>query len=248
MNCLRGIVFVLLIITAQADAAELVVLSSVGGKAAMDQIAREFERDGHRVTLRYDTSAALKRDIQNGAAFDLALLTPQVAAALESEQRLNSERWPFAYARIGLAGRRGAPKPDISTTESFARALLGAENISLAQEGASGQHFRKVLNELGMADKLKDKLLPMTGSKEIEAVAEGRATYGVQLISEILAVHGAELIGAFPKELQSVTELDLVMSSQTKLRDEASKFIAFARSEGARKLVAQSGLEPPQHD
>ncbi len=65
----------------------------------------------------------------------------------------------------------------------FIQTLLKADKISCAKEGASGQYFLRVVKQLDLDEALKDRLLPMTGSKEIEAGAGGLATLGVQLIS-----------------------------------------------------------------
>lgn len=229
-----------------ARSGELVVLSSVGAKSALELLKPEFEQQGHRLSIHYDTAAALKRGIDLGLGFDVALLTSAISKSLTKESRLiDSEHRIFAYAKIGLAAKAGSPKPDISSTEAFTRALLAANTISHARDGASGQYFRKLIKQLGIEDQLSGKLLPMTGSKEIEAVADGHATYGVQLISEIISVKGVEFVAPFPPALQNVTELDLDISASATDPELARQFVTFLGSEKARATIFRAGLDPP---
>jgi len=54
----------------------------------------------------------------------------------------------IARSGIGVALRKGAPKPDISSPETLKRTLLAAKSITYsnpAAGGASGNHFAKVL-------------------------------------------------------------------------------------------------------
>jgi molybdate transport system substrate-binding protein len=98
---------------------------------------------------------------------------------------------------------------------------------------------------LNLDEALKDKLLPMTGSKEIEAVADGLATLGVQLISEILPIKGVDLVGPFPDDLQNRTELKIAVSAETKSADIARQFIAYVTSNAAADVIRAKGMIPP---
>jgi molybdate transport system substrate-binding protein len=151
----------------------------------------------------------------------------------------------FASALIAVAVKQGAPKPDISTREMFVQTLLSADKISYAKEGASGQHFLRVVKQLTLDEALKDRLLPMTGAKEIEAVADGLATLGVQLISEILPIKGVDLVGPLPGDLQNRTELKIAVSAESKSADLARQFVAYTTSNVAADVIRAKGMIPP---
>jgi len=66
----------------------------------------------------------------------------------------------LARAGIVVAVRKGAPKPDISSPGALKRTLLAAKSISYvdpASGGASGIHFAKVLDRLGIANEMQSK-------------------------------------------------------------------------------------------
>jgi molybdate transport system substrate-binding protein len=104
--------------------------------------------------------------------------------------------------------RAGAAKPDISSVEAFRRTLLAAKSIVYTDPailGPSTMNFQKVLDRLGIAKEMKAKSLlnaRAATTPNAEIVARGEAELGIQLISEIVSVPGAELLGALPAELQ----------------------------------------------
>jgi len=236
-----------LLIPSSALGAELVVLSSVAARSVMDELGPRFERDsGTILHFRYDTAVALQHVIEDGTPFDVAVLTPPVMSALIAENRMaGAGQATFANSLIAVAVKHGAAKPDISTREMFVQTLLNADKISYAKDGASGQHFRRVVKQLNLEEALKDKLLPMTGSKEIEAVADVLATLGVQLISEILPIKGADLVGPFPGDLQNRTELKIAVGAVSKSVDLARQFIAYVTSSIAADVIRAKGMIPP---
>ena len=247
IRAISAIAAVFSLIPSSAFGAELVVLSSVAARSVMGELGPQFERaSGIVLRFRYDTAAALHHAIEDGTRFDVAVLTPPVMSALTAENKMaGAGQATFASSLIALAVKHGATKPDISTSEMFVQTLLKADKISYAKEGASGQHFQRVVKQLNLDEALKDKLLPMTGSKEIEAVADGLATLGVQLISEILPIKGADLVGPFPGDLQNSTELKIAVSAESESADLARQFIAYATSSSAADIIRAKGMIPP---
>ena len=66
----------------------------------------------------------------------------------------------LAKSVFAIAVKRGAPKPDISSADALKTALLAARAVGYtdpAAGGASGVHFAKVLERLGIAADIKAK-------------------------------------------------------------------------------------------
>ena len=103
-----------------------------------------------------------------------------------------------------MAVRKGAPKPDISSPEALKRTLLAAKSISYvdpASGGASGIHFAKVLERLGIANEMKSKTVfpnPKTPAEVGDLVANGEAEIGVHLIQGLMSVPGIDIVGPLP--------------------------------------------------
>ena len=74
-----------------AGAAEIKVLCSNGIKAVMEELIPQFEQaTKHRVRVTYGLSAALKRQIEAGEVFDLAVLTPALVDDLIKQGKVAS--------------------------------------------------------------------------------------------------------------------------------------------------------------
>src|SRR5690348_83056 len=106
-----------------AAAAEISVVSGNGARAAVIELARQFERaSGHKVTLHFAVNPEVKRDVDAGRPFDVAILNPPFLDALIREGKVVKQtRTVLGRAGIGVGIREGAPKPDISTVEGFKR-------------------------------------------------------------------------------------------------------------------------------
>ena len=121
-----ALVLSVLTVARAAHAAEVNVLCSVGLKAVMDALAPEFEKASkNKVVVKYDLAANLKKQIEGGAPFDLAVLTPAMIYDLIKTGRLAADsRTVIARSGLALAIRKGAKKPDVGTSDAFKRTLL----------------------------------------------------------------------------------------------------------------------------
>ena len=230
-----------------ADAAEIRVLSSSSLREVLQDLAPKFERStGHTLAITFDSSGGIKRAIDAGAAFDLAVAGPaQIEDLVRTGKVAKDTKVVIARTGIGVAIRAGAPKPDISSTEAFKRTLLNAKSIMFNKEGASGIYVASLLERLGLADQLRDKIkLKLVSGPIAEDVVRGEAEIGLQLISEILPVHGAELLGPLPPELQNYIALTAGISSTAKEASAAGEFIAFLAQPASVDIMSARGLEP----
>lgn len=227
-------------------AAEIKVLSTHAALDVLNELAPKFERaSGNRLSFGYDPAKAVKRQIENGAAFDIAIVTRPVFDALaEQGYLLPDTRADIGRSGLGVAVREGAPKPDIGTTDAFKRALLAAKSVVRSTEGTSGMYFEALLDRLGIAEAMRNKIVLGPSGRVAELVARGEADMAVQQIAELLPVTGAQYVGPFPPELQLFSEFSAGVAAASKHRDVAKAFIDTLTTPAAVALFKAAGLEP----
>src|SRR5713226_4821499 len=230
-----------------AGGAEIKVISSNALKTTLEQLAPAFEKaTGHRIVFTWGAAVPLKAEIEKGATFDLAVLTTTAVDDLIKQGKLlGATRATLANSGAGVAVRKGAPKPDISTVEAFKRALLNAKSVAYVEQGGTGIYLKALLPRLGIADALKDriKLLP-PGNPAAHAVANGEAEIGMTQISEILPYAGAELVGPFPKEIQLTTSFGAAVGTNARQPEAANALIKFLAAPSAAPVFKAKGLDP----
>jgi molybdate transport system substrate-binding protein len=241
-----GLVVLAIGIACDAGAAELKLLISNGMKEAVHDLAPQFERaTGHKLSIRYGTSAFLQRDMEAGENFDVTVVpAPSIDAVAKVGKLDMSTRSDIAHSRIGIAVRKGAPKPDISTVEAFKRTMLSAKAIAYATVGTSGVHFIAVCERLGIANEVKAKGKTLPGGVLAEFVVKGEADFAIQQISELLPVEWVELVGPFPAELQLVTTYTAATGATSRESEPGKAFIRFLKTPAAGTVLKTKGLDP----
>jgi molybdate transport system substrate-binding protein len=234
-----------------ANAAELKVLITTAMKAAIDDLGPAFESAaGHKLQITYGPSGALAKRVAGGEAADLAILAGGIDDLINAGKVRADGRRDVARVRIGVAVRKGAPKPDIGTVEAFRRALLAAKSVAYvdpAAGGASGIYLVKMLERLGVLVQVNATAKLARGGTEdmVSAiVARGDAEIGLQQISEIMSVPGAELVGPLPDELQTVTIYTAGIPVSAAQVEAAQAMTQFLTTPAAAAVYRTKGLDP----
>ena len=229
-----------------AQAAEIRVLSGNGAKAAVSELARQFERaSGHKVSIQFEVNPAVKRRIEAGEAFDAAVLNPPVLDDLIRQGRIAADtRAVIGRSGIGVAVRAGAPRPDISTVAAFTRTLLAASSVAYPGEGASGKYFAGLVDRLGIGPQMKPKMRPMPAEYNVEGVARGEVEMVVVVASRISGVPGVELVGPIPQELQTWIGFTAGVGSGAREPGAAREMLRFFTAPAAASVLRAMGVEP----
>jgi molybdate transport system substrate-binding protein len=222
----------------------LKILSGGAMRPLLVEAVPLFERaGGTKVDVRFALTSVLAKEIEEGAAFDLALLPrPELDALAALCAVAPGTQTDIARSTVGLAVRQGAPKPDISTVEALRRTLLAARSIGYS-DGPSGAYVTGLLQRLGIADDARAKT-KLTSGPVAELVASGEAEVGMQQIVAILPVKGADLVGPLPAELQNVIVYAAGIAAAAQNADGAAAFIGFMAAPEAVRIIRAKGLEP----
>jgi molybdate transport system substrate-binding protein len=222
-------------------------LFSNGVKAVLLDLLPEFERtSGILAAVTWGSTAALMGEIGKGASGDLAILSDEAIDDLIRQGRIVSgSRVDIARSAIGIAVRKGAPKPDVGSADALKNALISARTISYSRTGISGVYFPTVLERLGIAAQMAAKtLIPPPGILVGDLVAKGDAEIGVQQISELLPVPGIEIVGPLPPELQKLTVFSAGFFTGASQPEVAKALVALLTSAAARPVYQRKGMEP----
>lgn len=242
-----GAAFGLLVMAAcPAQSAELKIFGSRVTKMVVDSIGPQFEQaTGHKLVVLTDVAASLKRRIEQGEPFDLAVLVNfQTDALIKTGKLLADTRTDLMKAGIGVAVRRGAAVPDITTVDAFKQTLLSAKSITYLKEGASTIYLDGLFKRLGIADQLRDKTVKPDTESVSEKVAAGEVELGMIVIPNILSVPGAQLAGPLPEQVQSYIVFTAAIAANSTNQEAARDLVAFLRSPAAIATIKANGMVP----
>src|SRR6266446_3359703 len=236
-----------LMTTASIRAAEIKVLASNGVKEALNELTPAFERaTGNKLVITFGLAAALKRQIEAGEAFDLAILPAAGLNDLAKQGKVDARaRASIARSGVGIGIKKGARRPDIRTPQALRRTLLAADSITWAKEGQSGIYFASLLGRIGIAEQMKPKIVPAASGAEVgNLVASGKVQLGVILVNELMAAPGVEVLGPLPPELQNWTVFHAGVGVGSKDSSAAKALIKFLTTPSAGAVFKAKGQEP----
>jgi molybdate transport system substrate-binding protein len=236
-----------------ANGAEIKVLSAGSLKLAMDQLLPDFQKSsGDTVTIDYGTAGAIAGRIQKGELADVTIVSRSQLEMLESQGKVvQGSRVNIAGVGVGVAIRKGAPKPDISSVEAFKRALILARSVGYvnpALGSSSGIYVAGMLERLGIAQDLKSKIKLVTVAGDIDGVFQGVANGDIEMqigqISEIAIAPGVDLAGPLPNEIQNFTLLAAGVVAASKAPEPAKALIKFIASPTSASVLKANGFQP----
>lgn len=250
-GCITAIAACLLAPLTYATAEEVKVLSTVGVKHVLEELAPKFENaTGHKLNIVWGTGAGLSKRMMEGEQTDLAILTRQgLDTVLKGGRVAAGTERNIASSRMGIAVKKGAPKPDISTPEAFKASMLAVKSVSMpdpARGGAATTYMLKVATEMGFVDQLKAKTKHPPSGMSADLLVNGEAEIGIQQIPE-MTVPGVEIVGPFPGNLDVVTIFSGAVGTGAKTPDAAKALLDFLQTPEATALFKANGYElaPP---
>ena len=234
---------------ASASAAELKVLTAGAFRQVVVALVPAYEKQsGNKVVVENDTAGGLKKKIEGGEAFDVAVITPAVLKELTASGKIAAgSSINVASVGVGVVVKEGAAKPDISTVDAFKRALLAAKSVAYidpASGGSSGIYIDKLLERLGIADQIRPKAKLKKGGHVADLIVSGEAELGMHQISEIVPVKGAALVGPLPTEIQNTTTYAAGLSASTQNKAAAQALMQVFSGAEAAAVLKSKGMEP----
>jgi len=212
--------------------------------------AREFfGRDtGIDIDGTFGAVGAMRDQLLAGAPADLLILTAALIAGLERDGHVV----PGSARNIGdvetaIAVRFGDAAPSVDSADSLRAALLAADAIHLPDptQSTAGIHFAKVMRDLGIAERVADRLRPApNGALAMYALARSKSArpIGCTQVTEILATPGLKLVAPLPPSYALSTTYTAAVTRRAQLPDAAKRLVAMLTAESERETRGALGF------
>jgi len=232
------------------SAAEISVMSGGAPQEVLAALTPQFEKQtGHKVKYSFAVITALRQRLDAGEKADMVLLPTSVIDAYVDTGKMRADgRSTLGSIGITVIVKQGASLPNISTPERFRQALLAARSIVHAPPAAtpSGAHMAKVIEQLGIADAVKNKVVYRAAlNGGVDLVADGVADIGMYPASEVANARGVTLVGALPGALQLNVVYGAAVTTDNASPDAASSFVKFLADPANRQRWKKAGFDPP---
>ncbi|MBV9066076.1 MAG: substrate-binding domain-containing protein [Methylobacteriaceae bacterium] len=223
-------------------------MSGGAPKEVLAALIPQFEKQtGHRVKVTYAVIAALQQKLASGERPDMVLLPTSAIADLAKAGTLTSEgSAPFGRIEIVAIVQAGAPRPDISTPEAFRAALLNAHSLVYSPTTTpSGAHLARLVERLGIADAIKDKVTYRAAlDGGVQVVADGKAEIGIYQSSEVVHIKGVSEVGPLPNALQLKLVYGGAVTAANADPGPALAFIQFLADAQNKRVWKDAGFDP----
>jgi molybdate transport system substrate-binding protein len=244
-------VLLLISLVSAAEGTEIRVFIGLAFSPALRDLAPEFERaTGNKIVTvsgasMGETPEAIPNRLQRGEPADVVIMVGDALdKVIEQGKVLPDTRVDLARSGIAMAVRAGAPKPDISSVDSFKRTLLAAKSIAYS-DSASGVYLStELFPRLGIADQIKGKSRMISTEPVGKVIARGEAEIGFQQMSELLPVPGIDIVGSLPPAIQKITVFSAGIVAGSKNQEAAKALLRYLTSPSAAPFITKTGMEP----
>jgi molybdate transport system substrate-binding protein len=232
---------------AQAQGETVTVYAAVSMKDALADLSAAFTKTtGIQVVNSFAASSALAMAIEAGVSVDVF-----ASADLDWMDALERKKLLKVGTRTNLLGNRLvliAPKDssldNVTIGQDFNIAkLAGAGRIAVADvlTVPAGKYAKEALEKLGSWDAAERKLVEGQNVRAaLDLVARGTASLGIVYETDANIEPRVKIVGHFPKDSHPPIVYPVALTVSA--RPEASKYIAFIRSQAAKTIFEKYGF------
>ena len=230
---------------------ELRVITSGAFTEAYKKLAPIYEQaTGHTVISSFGASIGNAPDsipsrFARGEKFDLVILSEGGLKALMDQGKLVPQsRMDMARSQIGVAVKKGTPKPDISTEAALRQTLLQAKSVAYSASASGTYLSTELFPKLGVADRLAQTGKKIFSERVGAVVARGDAELGFQQVSELIYFKELDFVGTLPEEVQQTIFFSAGIVTDSQQKKLAQHFAQFLSSAAVAEIVRETGLDP----
>jgi molybdate transport system substrate-binding protein len=151
---------------------------------------------------------------------------------------------PLGRDELGLAVKKGAPHPDISSVDKLAAVLKSAQAVEVNDPKAGTMQGVIIDGILKQPEFAGVHVVPVSKGEGAGALARGEGDMAIQLVPEILNKPPIDLVAPLPVELGGHMDAILAVSSRAADQKNAMAFIKFLTRPEARAAWIAKGMKP----
>ena len=229
---------------------DITIIAPGGAVPPVKALIPGFEsKTGYKVKLTSGSGLGTKKQITAGDPFDVSVLQPPFPEVLVSGNVVVKSQKPLASVAVGVAVRKGSPKPDISTPAAVKKLLLSIKSFAYpdsAGGAAAGVSFDATLRQMGIMDQVKSKSVHAKGGAgAMDAAAKGQVDIGLTFLSE-MDNPGIDIVGPLPAAISPPTQLVAFVGTHAKNPKAAQALVNYLSSPEAASAYRAVGIVPHQ--
>ncbi len=219
------------------------IISSMATRQLLAELVSAYERDtGQPSELVSVGGVDAAKRVQAGEAFDVVVLAANAIDQLVAAGRIEGARTDLVNSGVWVAVRAGAPHPDVSSEDAVRRAVLDADGVGFST-GPSGVALMKLFERWGIVERIRDRLVQAPAGVPVGSlVADGRIALGFQQLSELMGLHGVDVVGPLPPAIQVITTFAAGVTRASERPDAARALVAWLASADTAAIKERHGM------
>jgi molybdate transport system substrate-binding protein len=225
-----------------------VVFAAASLNTALDAIASDWQKQtGKSVAISYASSAALARQIEQGAPADIF-----ISADLDWMDWAQQRHLIKADTRETLLGNAlvlvAAADANVAfkiTPGADLAAVLGDSRLAVGEVNSvpAGKYAKEALEKLGMWRGVENKLAQTDNVRAALAfVARGEARFGIVYATDAKAEPKVKVVAVFPDSSHPPILYPAALTASSRHAD-AAAFLAYLRSPAAVRRFSEQGFD-----
>ena len=225
------------------------ILSGGAAQGLVGSVAPAFRaQTGFDIGGEFGAVGAMADRLRKGTPTDIVILTAAIVARLAEEKLVV----PASIRDVGLvetalALRSGDPTISVADAAGLREAFLASDAIFVPDTKAStaGIHVAKILGQLGIADKIADRLKTFpNGATAMRYLAESdaRRPIGCTQSTEIISTNGVVLSGSLPPGCELATMYRAAVTTHATAAEQAQRLIDLLTAADAQELRVRAGF------
>ena len=245
---MRLIIATLLATVATAHAADIrIVAPGFVYNSALKELAADYtKKTGVNVIVGEDGMNVIVGHIKTATpAAEVIALPADLMNTLYLDGGIVAGSYtPLGRDELGLAVKKGAAHPDISTIDRLAAVLKAAGAVEVNDPKAGTMQAVIIDGILKRPEFAGVHVVPVAKGEGAGALARGEGDLAIQLVPEILNKPQIDLVAPLPVELGGHMDAILAVSSRSANQKDALAFVKFLASAEARSAWAAKGMKP----